>query len=190
MKNQNTKSFLAGFLFVSSLTGAIANALTSSETSSTTKNLERPWNLNKTTDVGIGAKWGLITGFNLKYWISEHQAWDFTVAFADNNTLIGVDYLLHYRDQIANIVEGKLAKNIAPYVGIGLLSSFGNNKSNNQIFDHGNSRVNSALRVPFGIEYLPTNIRLGFFAELGFGLQIAPKTFTFATGNLGARFYF
>lgn len=162
----------------------------SSESAVNTKDLERPWNLVKTSDVGVGVKWGNFTGIDVKYWIAENKAWDFTIAFADNNTIVGVDYLVHFRDVTAKMIKDRSAQNIAPYFGVGMLSSFGNNKSNTTIFDHEKNNINGALRVPIGVEYLPTNIRLSLFAELGLGFGIIPTTYTFATGDVGARFYF
>lgn len=186
MKNKYVKLLILVFVAV----GAFSARAASSDSTSSTVNLDRPWNLVKTTDVGVGAKWGTLTGIDVKYWTSENKSWDFTIASADNNTLLGVDYLIHLRELTAEMMKNRSAKNIAPYFGVGFLSSFGKNKSSIQIFDHEKDSTNLALRVPLGIEYLPTNLRIGFFAELGLGLGVAPKTYTFASGDLGARFYF
>jgi len=191
MKSKITKYIFLTVVSLSTSLGMCFNAIESTDTSLTIKSLERPMNQTKTNDFGLGAKWGSTTGINLKYWISEYQAWDFTTAFVDNNTTIGIDYIIHFRNATEELIHESYAKNIVPYVGVGFLASMGKNKSSNQLFDHENNNgVNTALKVPFGIEYLPTKIRLGLFAELGLGLGIAPKTFTFATADLGGRFYF
>lgn len=158
---------------------------------SVTQAIERPLNLVKKNDFGLGLKWGAVTGLNLKYWSSEFQAWDVTLASSDNNTILGIDYVVHFREATAGWFNNRFIKNISPYVGVGLLASAGENRSNNILNDHeeGN-KVNSALRVPLGVEYLPTDIRLGLFAEIGLSLGIAPKTYTFATADIGGRFYF
>jgi hypothetical protein len=189
MENQFLKLAIMALINISPFIGLAAEPA-AADSSSSTKNLERPWNLVKTEDLGVGIKWGNLTGIDSKYWISENRAWEFAIASADNNTLLGVDYLMHFREVTAEMIKDRIAKNIAPYVGVGLLATFGDNKSSTKLFDHEENKVNSALRVPFGVEYLPTNIRVGFFAELGLGFGIAPKTYTFATGDVGARFYF
>lgn len=155
-----------------------------------TQQIERPLNLVKTNDFGLGAKWGAVTGINFKYWTAEHIAWDATLASSDNNTILGLDYLVHFREATTGWFDNRYVKNITPYAGVGILASTGENKSNNQLFNHEKSEVNGALRIPLGVEYLPTRLRIGLFAELGLGLAVAPNSFTFATADLGGRYYF
>ena len=190
MNTRIIKKLILGISMILSSRSFCASTPSSSDSSSTMKSLERPMNLTKTKDLGLGLKWGALTGLSLKYWASETEAWDYTAAFSDNNTTIGVDYIIHFREATADLLDDRFAKNIAPYIGGGLLASFGGSKSNVELFNHDKSEINTAFRIPIGLEYLPTNVRLGLFAELGLGLGIAPKTYTFATADIGGRFYF
>lgn len=166
-------------------------ALAQSAQSSTYRNAERTANLHKTNDVGAGVKWGSLSGVNVKYWADEEKAIDATVAFADANTAVGLDYLYHFRGAVSEYGKFNGAESFVPFVGAGLLSSFGVNSSNTKIMSHdSDDRFNLAARIPLGIEYIPTAVRLGIFAELGLGLGFVPTSYTFATGDIGARYYF
>lgn len=183
----NIKLLGLALLAMSSNVGVCAD---SPDSGSVTQQIERPMNLVKTNDFGLGAKWGAVTGLNFKYWSSEDQAWDLTLASSDNNTILGLDYLVHFREATAGWFNNQYVKNIVPYVGLGVLASAGENKSNNQLYNHEDSEVNAALRVPLGVEFLPTRVRIGLFAELGLGLAVAPNSYTFATADIGGRYYF
>lgn len=186
---RNTFIKLLSFALVT-LSMSIGMSADSSDSGSISQHVERPMNLVKTNDFGLGAKWGLVTGLNFKYWTSEHQAWDMTLASSDNNTILGIDHIVHFRDATAGWFNNRFVKNIVPYAGLGVLASAGENASSNQLYDHQDSEVNAALRVPLGVEFLPTRMRIGVFAELGLGLSVAPKSFTFATADVGGRYYF
>ncbi len=167
------------------------SAFAQSEQSSTYRNRERQTNLVKTNDVGAGVKWGSISGVNVKYWATENHAIDATVAFADANTGVGLDYLYHFRGVVSEYGKFNGADSFVPFVGAGLLGTFGVNSSDTKIFNHdSDNKFNLAARIPVGIEYLPTAVRLGIFAELGLGLGFVPTSYTFATGDIGARYYF
>jgi hypothetical protein len=187
MKNTFTK--VAVLAMAVNCLSPLANA--QSAQSSTYRNTERATNLHKTNDVGAGAKWGTLSGVNVKYWADEEKAIDATVAFADSNTAVGLDYLYHFRGAVSEYGKFNGAESFVPFVGAGLLSSFGSNSSNTKIMSHdGDDRFNLAARVPLGIEFMPAAVRLGVFAELGLGLGFVPTSYTFATGDIGARYYF
>ncbi len=147
-------------------------------------------NLVKTDDFGLGVKWGTITGVSGKYWANENQAWETTVAFADSNTAVGLDYLWNFRGVVSQMDKFDGADSFVPFVGAGLLSSFGGSASNTRIFNHDTDSFNLAFRIPLGIEYMPTQVRLGIFGEIGLGLGFVPTSYSFATADVGARYYF
>ena len=160
------------------------------EQSSTYRNTETRSNLVKTDDFGLGIKWGTITGVSGKYWSNEAQAWELTVAFADANTGVGLDYLWNFRGAANDLGKFAGADNLVPFAGFGLLSTFGTSPSNTRIFNHDTDRTNIAARIPLGIEYIPTHVRIGIFGEIGLGLGFIPTSYSFATADLGARYYF
>jgi len=140
--------------------------------------------------LGVGIKWGTLTGVSAKYWADDFQAVEVTAAFADSNTVVGIDYLWNFRGAVASLSKFNGADNFIPFVGVGLLSSFGTNPSNTRIFNHDTDNFNLAARVPLGIEYLPSSVHLGIFGEIGLGLGFVTTSYTFATADLGARYYF
>ncbi len=140
--------------------------------------------------LGVGVKWGTLTGVSAKYWADDYQAVEITAAFADSNTAIGADYLWNFRGAVASLSKFRGADNFVPFVGMGLLSSFGTSASNTRIFNHDTDSFDLAARVPIGIEYLPTSVHLGIFGEIGLGLGFVPNSYTFATADVGARYYF
>ena len=156
----------------------------------TTKAHSERSNLIKTDDFGVGIKWGTITGFSGKYWANENAAWEGTVAFADSNTAVGLDYLWHFRGAMAEMGHFDGADNFVPFVGAGLLSSFGGSASNTRIMNHDTDSFDLAARIPLGIEYMPSSVHLGVFGEIGLGLGFVPTSYSFATADVGARYYF
>ncbi len=168
----------------------VANAFADADQTSTYRNSSGRSNLVKTNDFGLGLKWGTITGVSGKYWANENQAWELTTAFADSNTAVGLDYLWNFRGAAAELGHFEGADNLVPFAGIGLLSSFGTAPSNTRIFNHDQDNFDLAARIPLGIEYIPSTVRLGIFGEIGLGLGFVPTSYTFATADVGARYYF
>ncbi len=140
--------------------------------------------------LGVGAKWGTLTGVSVKYWTDDFQAVELTAAFADSNSAFGVDYLWNFRGASVNVSQVGGVDNLIPFAGIGLLSSFGSNSSNTRIFNHDNDNFGLAARVPLGVEYLSSAVHLGVFGEIGLGFGFIPNSYSFATADLGARYYF
>lgn len=144
-------------------------------------------NITKTDDVGVGFKWGTLSGLNVKYWSNETHAWDFTVAFLNGNTSVGVDYQWQFRNALAENLGIHNSDAFVPYLGIGLISAFG---KDTDFFNRNTEDFALAVKAPLGIEYLPQSVSLGIFAELGLGFGFVPTNYTFTTANLGARYYF
>ena len=46
------------------------------------------------------------------------------------------------------------------------------------------------IRIPLGAEWNPRSAPIGVYAELAPGIGLAPGTFGFVEGGIGARFYF
>lgn len=144
-------------------------------------------NLDKTDDTGIGFKWGNLTGIEFKHWYDQENALVLGLAFDEGNTAIGVDYLWHFRGTIAAITGLKNTSAFVPYVGAGLIAAIGDN---NDFFDRDTENFGLALRAPIGIEFLPTRLTVSIFAEAAPSFGVTPTTFTFMSGNIGARYYF
>ncbi len=140
--------------------------------------------------LGLGIKWGTLTGVSAKYWMDDFQAVEITAAFADANTAIGVDYLWNFRGALANLGKFKEVDNFVPFAGAGLLSSFGTSASNSRLFNHDTDSFDLAVRVPIGMEFIPTTVHMGIFAEIGLGFGFIPNSYSFATADIGARYYF
>ncbi len=140
--------------------------------------------------LGMGIKWGTFTGVSAKYWSDDYQAVEISAAFADANTIIGVDYLWNFRGAVANLVQFKGVDNFIPFAGVGLLSSFGTNSSNTRIFNRDTEAFALAARIPIGIEFLPSSVHMGIYGEIGLGYSFIPNSYSFATADVGARYYF
>ena len=167
-----------------------ANSFAQDARTSTYKNHQERSNLTKTDDIGVGIKWGTLSGVSAKYWSDENQAWELTAAFADSNTAVGLDYLWNFRGAATDLGHFEGADNVVPFVGFGLLSSFGTSPSDTRIYNHTDDNFNLAARIPLGIEYMPSTVHLGIFGEIGLGLGFVPTSYTFATADVGARYYF
>lgn len=96
------------------------------------------------------------------------QAWDATAAFQNGNTAVGVDYLWHFRNGVADVTNIKNSSSFIPYIGVGLISAFG---SDTQFFNRNTENFALAARLPLGFGFVPT-------------------TYTFINADIGARYYF
>ncbi len=143
--------------------------------------------LEKVNDIAIGFRWGNMTGIEVKYWTTEAQALNVSAAFLDNNSAIGANYLYHFRGGVNKVTELRNTDAFVPYVGFGVVAAFG---EDTQFFDRNTDDFGFAFRAPIGLEFLTNSPRIGLFAELSPSFAIVPETFTFVTGDIGARFYF
>lgn len=145
------------------------------------------YNLTKTDDVGLGAKWGTLTGASVKYWYDESKAWDGTIAFENGNTAVGIDHEWHFRHLTGDVFGTKRANIFVPYLGAGLIGALG---THTHFFNRDTENFGLAARAPVGVEFLPTTAKFGLFAEVGFGFGFVPTNYSFISGDLGGRYYF
>ena len=109
-------------------------------------------NVEKAGDFGLGVQWGQNTGIEAKYWTTETAAIGFGAAFADGNTAVNGDYLVHYRQGLGSLIGVKGLQTFVPYAGGGLIAAFGENTN---FFGRNTGRFGLAARIPLGIEFLP-----------------------------------
>ncbi|MBI3541922.1 MAG: hypothetical protein HY075_01420 [Deltaproteobacteria bacterium] len=119
---------------------------------------------------GAGAIFGEPTGLTAKYWLNHSRdAIDFGLAYSVRN------YLMLYADKLWHF--GRLPHQLSAYFGGGA-----------GLFLGKDTRVD--LRIPVGVEWLPSRPRIGVFAELVPALRVAPSTGFDLNGGVGVRYYF
>ena len=138
----------------------------------------------KSGELGLGLKWGDLTGLTAKYWDSETRAWDFTLAFDNGATAFGVDYLWHFRSAFSGFAH---ADSLVPFAGFGVIGASG---PESRYFNRRTSDFELAARIPGGLEFLPRSVSLGIFVEAALGFGFTPTNYSFVTADLGARYYF
>jgi hypothetical protein len=143
--------------------------------------------VEKSGDLGVGVRWGSLTGVTLKYWTNDSEALQLGAAFADGNTALGLDYLWHSRQGVSDMIHARQSAYFVPYIGAGLITAFG---SNTKFFNRNTETYALAARMPLGLEFLPAAFPIGVFAELAPAFGFVPTTYTFITADIGARYYF
>ena len=160
---------------------------------STTANI-RPGASMQSGDVGLGAVFGEPTGLTLKLWRSHRHAFDIALSYSFFDFFeIAGDYLWHFPAAVSQLTDGKVSDEFVPYIGIGGLLLFDTSDNPSRatgLRSQRRSAVAFGLRIPAGLEFLPHGTPLGIFAELTPGLGLAPTTFGFLEGGVGARYYF
>ncbi len=149
---------------------------------------------------GLGIVLGSPSGISGKYWLSEKHAVDAAIAFSwDNFFILYSDYLFHFPNAFLHhattsrsATESEFLTHLTPYVGVGGVLFFSSNQTSTHSGTLGNPNANFGLgvRVPLGLEWTASSIPLGVYFELAPGLGLAPRTFAFLQGGLGARWYF
>lgn len=143
---------------------------------------------------GIGLILGEPTGLTAKFWLGSRDAIDVGLAYSYSDyLLLYADYLFHFHGAFGS--SSQFAKDLTPYVGIGgellFVTNSGSRSSRHDRYFRDNSdSLGVALRIPLGIEWMIHSVPLGVFAELVPGMGIAPGTYGFIQGGVGARFYF
>lgn len=146
-------------------------------------------------DLGAGVIFGEPTGVTGKYWLDRDIAVDFGLAFSFNEyVLVYADYLYHFPGGFG--LESPITSQLHPYVGIGGFLGFagadrtGENRDRRKLYGDSTSSVALALRIPVGMEWMPSNPRLGVFLELVPGIALVPSTDAIFQGGIGVRYYF
>ena len=127
--------------------------------------------------LGIGVILGEPTGFTLKYWLNQRNAFDVGAAWSFEDPgyfeLYG-DYLFHFFDLI-KVPRGELPL----YAGVG---------GRIAIPDSGSTRA--GLRLPVGLAYEFADVPVEVFVEVAPIVDFAPSTELRWNGGIGVRFYF
>ena len=142
---------------------------------------------------GAGLVLGEPTALTGKYWWSAKDAVDVGLSFFQSNfILVYGDYLRHFAGIWGR--SSPFVAHLQPYAGIGaFFASIANvNSYDAPYFYHPSSSASSAfaVRIPLGVEWDPSQVPLGVFAELVPGVGISPGTFAVFELGLGVRYYF
>ena len=127
---------------------------------------------------GVGLALGEPSGFSIKKFNDQTQAFQYTLGYSlvngQEGINIGADYLLHNYDLIT------AEKGSIPfYYGAGVhLKSY--NTSGNQLY----------ARVPLGVAYEMSDVPLDIFFEFAPGIAVIPQPELVVNFAVGARFYF
>ena len=124
---------------------------------------------------GLGVILGEPTGISFKQWIEKKKAIDGAIAWSfekKSAVHLHADLLFH----TSNIVKVEMSKLVA-YYGIGGRIKFVDK-----------SRI--GVRVPLGLDYLPSETPIDVFLEIVPLLDLAPSTDFTLNAALGVRFFF
>ncbi|HAP70841.1 MAG TPA: hypothetical protein DCQ41_00120 [Cryomorphaceae bacterium] len=127
---------------------------------------------------GVGLAIGEPSGFSIKKFINNGEAFQYTLGYStvkdQEGVNIGADFLLHNYDFIT-AEKGK----IPFYYGAGIhLRSY--NDMGNQVY----------ARVPLGLAYEVSDLPLDIFFEFAPGIAVIPQPSLVTNFALGGRFYF
>jgi hypothetical protein len=135
----------------------------------------------QTRGVGIGIILGEPTGLSMKFWTSSNTAIDIAAAWSFINgraVHVHADYLYH------NFKLVKLDYDTLPfYFGIGGRIKFAESENENH-----NYRI--GVRIPVGLEFLPSKMPFDFFMEIAPLLDLIPNTDLNFNGGIGFRYFF
>ena len=141
---------------------------------------------------GLGVVIGEPTGLSAKLWLDQKHAIDFGLSFSfDDYFLIFSDYLFHFPGAFGR--SSAFVTELTPYIGIGGVLAFANDRRRDRdrhFFGRERDTLGLGVRVPLGIEWIPSKAPLGVFVELVPGIAIAPATDAFFEGGIGIRYYF
>jgi len=139
-------------------------------------------------EFGAGIIIGEPTGLSFKYWLDgdNKNAVDGAIAWSlDNNKFfqIHADYLFHnYR--MFKIKKGKLGF----YFGGGARIKIRND--NNDINDKDKDDTRLGLRIPFGLDYVFSNVPIDIFLEIVPVMDLIPSTDFNLNASIGTRYFF
>lgn len=140
---------------------------------------------------GAGIILGSPTAITAKYWLDQQAAIDGGIAFSlSDYFLFYGDYLFHYPGAFKQ--KNKFVSELIPYVGVGGIIALANSNriDNDRYLGRTTGTLGLGVRVPFGIEWMPSKIPIGVFLELVPGISIIPATSILFQGGLGIRYYF
>ena len=140
---------------------------------------------------GLGVLLGAPTAITGKYWLNNEVAIDGGLAFSFSDyVLIYADYLIHYPRPF-NLTE-KFFTELSFYVGAGgnLVTTTNERTTTDNYLGKKSGSLGLGVRIPFGLEWMPAQPSLGFFAEIVPGISVVPATSVLVQGGFGVRYYF
>lgn len=142
-----------------------------------------------TGELGVGIILGEPTGLSAKYWKTKNQAFDAALAYSfDDFFMVYADYLLHFPSLLSG--SKGVARELMPFLGIGGVISVGLSGNGNDGNLSNDDDFAVGIRIPLGIEWLPSGTPLGISLEIAPGLSVIPSTDGFLQGGLALRYYF
>jgi hypothetical protein len=144
----------------------------------------------QTRKLGVGALLGDPTALSAKYFMGTNAV-DGGVAFGNHEFILFGDYLKHFPGKIGN--QNAFVAALTPYVGIGAVIAFDdgeNNHSHHHFINDDEDDFALGARIPFGVEWMATEIPMGVALEIVPGIVVVPETDAFVQGGLAVRYYF
>ncbi|MBI3544412.1 MAG: hypothetical protein HY075_14160, partial [Deltaproteobacteria bacterium] len=135
--------------------------------------------------VGLGVFGGQPTGGSAKLWIASNRAVQAAAGYLfDSYVVVSTDYLFHYG----------ASADVTPYFGVGMagfipVKSGRADKSIFNFFDDRDLSAGWGVRVPFGVEWLTAERRLGVTVEVAPGMGLLPRAFGSLQGGAAIRWY-
>jgi hypothetical protein len=134
----------------------------------------------KSGDLGLGIMLGSPTGVTGKYWLSTITALDGGLGFpfdSDVRLNFNADYLYHFP------IHGNIPGFLPFYIGAGArLRALDKERSND--------KADFGIRIPLGLEFIPSGVPLDFFAEIAPAIVVAPRGDVGLDGVVGIRYKF
>lgn len=138
---------------------------------------------------GVGAIIGDPTALSGKYFMGE-TAFDAGLSISHHELLIYGDYLRHFKGVLGH--QNEFVSALTPYLGVGPVFAFadGNSDHGHHFIENDNDDFTFGGRIPFGVEWMSTDLPLGVSLEIAPGIKIIPETNGFVQGGLALRYYF
>ena len=146
---------------------------------------------------GVGIMLGDLNGVSAKYEMNGRNSFDGGFSYQSGEyATLHADYLWNVAELfgLSPRKEKKSSGLLAPYFGIGAILYFDTSKSSvsdpSQLFERlKSSGIALGARVPIGLEYQPSIVPCGIFAEVAPGTILIPGMIGLIQAEVGVRFY-
>jgi hypothetical protein len=146
---------------------------------------------------GVGIMLGDLNGVSAKYEMTARNSFDGGFSYQSGEyATLHADYLWNVAELfgLSPRKERKSSGLLAPYFGIGAILYFDTSKSSvsdpAQLFQRlRSSGIALGARVPIGLEYRPSIVPCGIFAEVAPGTILIPGMIGLIQAEVGVRFY-
>ncbi len=149
-------------------------------------------NSSRAGDFGLGGMVGTMLSATGKYWISDKGAIDFGVGVWHPAAVGYVDYLWRLKGLFGH--GSRFGRETDAYIGAGGGLGFWSNycAGSWRCKDRDDNRTGTVVfvRAMFGMEWVPSKVPIGVFAEVGPAIEFMPVTGGLASVGAGCRYYF